>query len=217
MPKVILVRHGKTVWNAEGRYQGKYDIPLNEEGKEQARRVGKALKDFPVKAVYSSPLLRCLETAREIAKHHNLEVIKKEGFREIDHGEWEGLLAEEVERKYPELLKLWRERPAEVKMPGKTGESLKDVYDRAVKAFEEVVSQHSDEDLIVIVGHDATNKVLMCYLLGTSLNKFWAFKQANCGITVLEYNSKTKGVIIHVANATGHLGKEIDFEVQKSL
>ncbi len=215
MPKVILVRHGKTVWNAEGRYQGKMDIPLNEEGREQARKVGEALKDFPVKAVYSSPLSRCKDTASEIAKHHGLEVQVKEGFKEIDHGQWEGMLASEVEEKYPELLKLWREKPSQVKMP--EGESLKDVYDRAVKAFEEVVSKHSDEDLIVIVGHDATNKVLMCYLLGTDLDKFWAFKQANCGITVLEYHPETKKVIVHVANATGHLGKEIDFEVQKSL
>ena len=216
MPKVILVRHGKTVWNAEGRYQGKMDIPLNEEGKEQARRVGEALKDFPVKAVYSSPLSRCKDTALEIAKHHNLPVEEREGFKEIDHGEWEGMLASEVEKKYPELLKLWRERPAEVKMPGEDGETLKDVYDRAVKTFEEVVGKH-DDDLIVTVGHDATNKVIMCYLLGVDLNKFWAFKQANCGITVLEYYPETKKVIVHVANATGHLGKEIDFEVQKSL
>ena len=215
MPKVILVRHGKTVWNAEGRYQGKMDIPLNEEGKEQARRAGEALKDFPVKAVFSSPLSRCRDTAQEIAKHHGIEVQVKEGFKEIDHGEWEGMLASEVEERYPELLKLWRTKPAEVQMPG--GESLKDVYDRAVKAFEEVVSQFSPEDLIVIVGHDATNKVLMCHLLGVDLNKFWAFKQANCGITVLEYEPETGHVVVHVANATGHLGKEIDFEVQKSL
>jgi len=215
MPKVILVRHGKTVWNAEGRYQGKMDIPLNEEGREQARRVGEALKDFPIKAVFSSPLSRCRDTAEEIAKHHGLEVQVKDGFKEIDHGEWEGLLASEVEEKYPELLKLWRTKPAEVQMP--KGESLKDVYDRAVKTFEKVVSQFSPEDLIVIVGHDATNKVLMCHLLGTDLNKFWAFKQANCGITVLEYDPETRKVVVHVANATGHLGKEIDFEVQKSL
>ncbi|WP_456455167.1 alpha-ribazole phosphatase [Thermovibrio sp.] len=215
MPKIILVRHGKTVWNAEGRYQGKMDIPLNEEGKEQARKVGEALKGFPVKAVYSSPLSRCKSTAEEIAKHHNLEVKVKEGFKEIDHGEWEGMLASEVEKRYPELLKLWREKPSRVKMP--KGESLEEVYKRAVKAFEEVVKEHQEEDLIVIVGHDATNKVLMCYLLGTDLDKFWAFKQANCGITVLEYSPESKKVVVHVANATGHLGKEIDFEVQKSL
>ncbi|WP_456343079.1 alpha-ribazole phosphatase [Thermovibrio sp.] len=215
MPKVILVRHGKTVWNAEGRYQGKMDIPLNEEGREQARKVGEALKGFPVKAVYSSPLSRCRDTAQEIAKHHGLEVQVKEGFKEIDHGRWEGMLASEVEREYPELLKLWKEKPSQVKMP--EGESLKDVYDRAVKAFEDVVRSHSDEDLIVIVGHDATNKVLMCHLLGTGLDKFWAFKQANCGITVLEYEPESGKVIVHVANATGHLGKEIDFEVQRSL
>ncbi|MEO2082491.1 MAG: alpha-ribazole phosphatase [Desulfurobacteriaceae bacterium] len=215
MPKVILVRHGKTVWNAEGRYQGKMDIPLNEEGKEQARKVGNALKDFPIKAVYSSPLKRCRDTAEEIARHHGLTVVTDEGFKEIDHGEWEGMLASEVEEKYPELLKLWRERPAEVKMPG--GESLRDVYERAVEAFERVVKKHESEDLIVVVGHDATNKVIMCHLLETDLNKFWTFKQANCGITVLEYEPETKRVIVHVANATGHLGKEIDFEVQKSL
>ncbi|WP_457681026.1 alpha-ribazole phosphatase [Thermovibrio sp.] len=215
MPKIILVRHGKTVWNAEGRYQGKMDVPLNEEGKEQARRVGEALKDFPVKAVYSSPLSRCKDTAWEIAKHHDLPVEVKEGFKEIDHGKWEGMLAAEVEKEYPELLELWRTSPSKVKMP--EGESLQDVYERVVKAFNEVVSKHEDEDLIVIVGHDATNKVLMCHLLGVDLDKFWAFKQANCGITVLEYSPKTGKVVVHVANATGHLGKDIDFEVQRSL
>ena len=215
MPRVILVRHGKTIWNAEGRYQGKMDIPLNEEGKEQARRVGEALKNFPIKAVFTSPLSRCMDTAREIARHHGLEVQPEEGFKEIDHGEWEGMLASEVEERYPELLRLWRTKPAEVQMPG--GESLKDVYDRAVEAFEKVVSQFSPEDLIVIVGHDATNKVIMCHLLGTDLNRFWAFKQANCGITVIEYEPRNRHVVVHVANATSHLGKEIDFEVQKSL
>jgi len=215
MVKIILVRHGKTTWNAEGRYQGKMDIPLNEEGREQARRVGEALKDFPICAVYSSPLSRCKDTAKEIAKHHSLEVKVKEGLKEIDHGEWEGMLASEVEKKYPELLRLWKEKPSKVKMPG--GESLQDVYDRATAAFREIVREHKDGELIAIVGHDATNKVLMCHLLGTDLDKFWAFKQANCGITVLEYSPEEDRVIVHVANATGHLGKEIDFEVQRSL
>ncbi len=214
MPKIFLVRHGKTVWNAEGRYQGKMDIPLNDEGKEQAKKVGEALKKFKISAVYSSPLKRTMDTAKEIAKHHALEVIPEEGFLEIDHGKWEGMLAEEVEREYPELLKLWRKMPAEVVMP--EGESLRDVYERAVNAFENIVSKHSDDEIIAIVGHDATNKVLMCYLLETDLNKFWAFKQANGGITVVEYSPGEK-LIIHVENATGHLGREIDFEVQKSL
>ncbi len=217
MPKIILVRHGKTVWNAEGRYQGKMDIPLNEEGREQAKKAGEALKDFPVKAVYSSPLKRCFDTASEIAKHHGIEVKTEAGFKEIDHGEWEGLLASDVESRYPDLCELWKEKPASVKMPGEGGESLQDVYERAVKAFKDVVLKHSDDELIVITGHDATNKVLMCYLLGTDIDKFWAFKQANCGITVLEYSPETGKVVVHVANATGHLGKDIDFEVQKSL
>ncbi len=213
MPRIILVRHGRTVWNEEGRYQGKIDIPLSQAGKEQARKVGEALKDIPIKAIYSSPLSRCLDTAKEIAKHHGIDVKVRDGLKEIDHGKWEGMLASEVEREYPKLLRLWRLKPSEVKMPG--GESLAEVYERVVKEFNSIISEHGDEDNIVIVGHDATNKVLMCHLLGLSLDNFWTFKQANCGISVVELG-KDK-LIIHVLNATGHLGKNIDFEVQKSL
>lgn len=217
MPKVVLVRHGKTKWNEEGRYQGKVDVPLSAEGAEQARKVGLALKHLPVKAVYSSPLSRCVETAKEIARHHSLEVVQVEELKEINHGEWEGMLAKEVERKYPELLRLWKEKPAVVKMPGEGGESLQDVYERVTRALKEILSKHSEDELVVVVSHDATNKVAMCHFLGVDLNKFWAFKQANCGITVVEYSPKTGRVIVHVANATSHLGVEIDFEVQKAL
>ncbi len=212
MAKVILVRHGKTIWNAEGRYQGRVDVPLNEEGREQAKRVGLALRDFPIKAVYASPLKRCTDTAGEIAKYHKLNIITDEGLKEINHGKWEGMLATDVAKEYPELLKLWRERPKEVVMP--EGESLMDVYRRAVPSFKRIIEKHPD-DIVAIVGHDATNKVIMCYLLGLDLNMFWTFKQANCGITVVEINEN--GIIIHVSNATGHLGREIDFTVQKSL
>ena len=188
---------------------------MSEEGKKQALAVAKALKDIPFSVVYSSPLSRCMETAKEIARFRNAKVVPVEGLKEINHGEWEGLLAEEVERNYPELLSLWRTSPHKVRMPG--GESLEDVKERVVKDFEEIVSSHSSEEIIVIVGHDATNKVIKCHVLGLGLEMFWTFKQANCGITVFEYEPETKKVVIHTANATSHLGKQIDFEVQKSL
>ena len=84
MGKVILVRHGQTAWHAEGRYAGTADIPLDELGLEQARRVADHFKESKIEVIYSSPLSRCLELAKMVAAAHDLEVIVDERLREID-------------------------------------------------------------------------------------------------------------------------------------
>ncbi len=216
MPYIILVRHGKTKWNAEGRYQGKIDIPLNEEGLSQAFKVAQALRDFDIKAIYTSPLSRALETAKKIASFHpNATLHILEDLKEIDHGKWEGKLAVEIKEEYPQLYKAWKTKPSQVQMP--EGEKLLDVFNRAKNALNEIVSFHEDKDLVCLVSHDATLKAIMCYILNLPLDYFWFFKFSNCAISLI-YISKDKNTkIIYTLNTTCHLGKIIDFEIQKAL
>ncbi len=216
MPYIILVRHGKTDWNKEGRYQGKIDIPLNEEGLEQAYKVAQALREYDIKAVYTSPLSRALETAKKIVSYHpNATLHILEDLKEIDHGEWEGKLAVEIQKEYPELYKAWKENPSKVQMP--KGENLFDVFNRAKKALDEIISLHKDEDLVCLVSHDATLKAIMCYILNLPLDYFWSFKFSNCSISLIYVNKEKTRKIIYTLNTTCHLGKLIDFEIQKAL
>lgn len=135
MIRIILLRHGETTWNIEGRYQGQEDTPLSERGWEQGRKAALALKDVPIDRAISSPLSRSYETCRLAADFHHLPVMKDERLTEISHGLWEGIHADEIEARYPEEFRLWHTRPDRVQMP--EGENLEDVRKRAREAFDE--------------------------------------------------------------------------------
>src|SRR5919197_1148474 len=120
--RILLARHGETVSNLEGRWQGQTDSPLTERGLAQARELGRALADEPLAAVYSSDLGRALETAREVAAPHALEVTPDPRLRELHVGRWSGRVGRESRGEFPGLSALWGDRPAELVLPG--GESL---------------------------------------------------------------------------------------------
>jgi broad specificity phosphatase PhoE len=99
--RVFLVRHGATVLTAEDRFAGATDVPLSDEGREQARRLALRLQREPITAVYSSTLQRTIETARLAIEPRELPVIPREGLREISHGRWEGHTRGEVDALFP--------------------------------------------------------------------------------------------------------------------
>ncbi|HSI64659.1 MAG TPA: histidine phosphatase family protein, partial [Candidatus Saccharimonadia bacterium] len=111
LTRIFLIRHGATTLTAEDRFAGATDVPLSDEGRDQARRLAQRLADLPVCAVYASPLGRTMETARILAEPHNFEVQPRDGLREIAHGHWEQLTRHEVEAKYPEEAAAWEEDP----------------------------------------------------------------------------------------------------------
>ena len=212
MTRFILVRHGETTWNQEGRYQGQIDTPLSPFGLKQGEMVAEGLKTVPIDIAYASPLSRSYETAVMCAKHHGLEVIKDERLLEINHGEWEGLQADEVEAKYPELLQKWRTTVVDVQMPG--GENIEDVRRRAMEAFYEYAEKHAGQTVLV-VAHDAVNKAVLCDILDIDLSHFWQVKQDNTCINVFEYqNGKWRLVLM---NSTSHLGFLFSGIEQKGL
>jgi probable phosphoglycerate mutase len=183
--KILLARHGETRWNAEGRYQGQMDIPLSEVGEGQARLLGERLKDVVIARAIASPLSRARRTAELALGEARVSGLGLDiDLQEIAHGEWEGLLASEIRERDPERLRAWREAPETVQMPG--GESLQQVLDRAWPAFESAVEGLGAGDTLLVVAHDAVNRVLLCRILGLPLSRLWGFRQAPTTINLLE-------------------------------
>lgn len=117
MVRIILIRHGETQWNIEGRYQGQEDTHLSERGLKQGHMVAEGLKDTPIDVAISSPLERSYMTCSFCADLHGLPVLKDDRLLEINHGDWEGKLADEIEAKYPEAFHRWHTQPHTVTMP----------------------------------------------------------------------------------------------------
>lgn len=183
--KLLLARHGETAWNAEGRYQGQEDIPLSDVGESQARLLGERLRHVHIDKVVASPLKRALRTAELAVGDERLARLTTDaGLMEIAHGTWEGLLAAEIRERDPDRLHAWRHAPHEVLMP--EGESLQHVLDRAWPALARAMEGMGEHDTLLVVAHDAVNRVLLCKVLGLPLSRLWTFRQAPTTLNLLE-------------------------------
>ncbi len=215
--RIFLIRHGETNWNKEGRFQGQIDIPLNENGRNQARKTFEYLKNISFNRAFSSSMHRPYETAQIILQNKkDLKIEKIDSLVEISHGLWEGKLESEIREKWPTLLKNWHDKPEEVLMPD--GESIKDVSERSIEAFHKICLSQKDNDLSIVVAHDAVNKTLICNILGINYSNIWMIKQGNGGITVIDlFNDPSKPPVISALNITTHLGGIIDSTASGAL
>ena len=182
--RILLARHGETPWNAEGRYQGQEDIPLSPVGIGQARALGERLREVPITRAVASPLTRARQTAEFALGERDLPLTLDPGLMEIAHGTWEGLLASEIRERDGERLQAWRDAPHEVLMP--EGESLQHVFERAWPAFVRATEGLGSDDTLLVVAHDAVNRVLLCHVLGIPLARLWGFRQAPTTLNLLE-------------------------------
>lgn len=183
--KLLLARHGETAWNAEGRYQGREDIALSAIGEAQARALGERLRGLRIDRAVASPLSRARRTAELALGEARASLLSlDEGLVEIAHGSWEGLLAGEIRERDPERARAWREAPHEVLMPG--GESLRQVLDRAWPALQKAGEGMGRDETLLVVAHDAVNRVLLCRILGLPLANLWRFRQAPTTLNLLE-------------------------------
>lgn len=208
--RLLLVRHGETDWNRDQRFQGQIDVPLNSNGRLQAQKAAELLQSVPIDFAVTSPLLRPKETAEIILKPHpHVPLSYLEGLREISHGQWEGRLESEIQDLFPQSLQAWKSAPATVQMP--EGENLHQVWERAVAAWTEVVTSAPSGSTGLVVAHDATNKVILCSLLGLPMDSFWSIKQGNGAVTVVDYLDGASGLpSLQAMNITSHLGGVLD-------
>jgi broad specificity phosphatase PhoE len=186
--EVILVRHGATDWNIQGRCQGSTDRELSETGVRQAEAVAANLSQKKVIAVYSSGLLRARRTAQFISQPHGLAVRIEHDVRELDHGALEGLTFNEIKEQYPDFIQKWRTEPAELQVPG--GERLSEVQQRALTGLQRIAGRHAESDTVVVVSHNFPILGIICHITGTHLNHYRDFRLEPCGHTRLHWDAR---------------------------
>jgi len=184
--QIVLVRHGATDWNLQGRCQGSTDRDLSDVGIRQADQIAELLSEQEINAIYSSSLRRAQQTAERISQPHKLPVLIEQDVRELDHGELEGLTFNEIKANYGDFLVRWRSEPAEICVPG--GERLADVAERAWNGLNQIVQRHADAERILVVSHNFPILGIVCRVSGTHLNEYRTFHLDPCGITRLKYN-----------------------------
>ena len=198
--KLILVRHGETRLNKEGRIQGVGAAPLNATGRAQAHAAGRALQgDLPL-ALYTSPIARALETAQIMSKAFNVTLAALSGLEEADAGELEGLNGSEMRERYPDFAQRWAQDSATTQMPA--GESLLQVEERAWRAVSRLLDLHA-EDTVVAVTHNFTIQTIICKVLDLPLHNSRRLRHDLGAISRLEL-SRDHGALVSL-NETWHL------------
>jgi broad specificity phosphatase PhoE len=188
--RVFLVRHGETTLAAEDRFAGSTDVPLGPDGRLQAERLAKRLEGDPIAAAYCSPMQRTVETAAIVARPHHLELIARDGLREIDHGRWEGLRRADVETQYPEEYAGWEEDPFTFAPTG--GESGVQVVARALPVVRDIVVAHAGQNVLV-VSHKATIRLIVASLLGFDARGYRdRLDQSPACLNVLDFRSPVR-------------------------
>ncbi len=202
--RILLIRHGETDFNLTHRFQGRIDIPLNQEGKKQAQALALALKDEPLTAVYSSPLIRAMETARSIKGFHpSAPLFQEEGLTEMDLGEFDGMQAGDWGLQHQEFYKTWRTTPSSLKMPG--GESLREVQIRAIGTLERITKVNPTGTSLLFCSHNFVNRTIICHALGLPLDRFRDFQQDPATLNVLYMREGQLSA--EVVNDVSHLKK----------
>ena len=209
-PRMVLVRHGETDWNRQGRFQGQIDIPLNENGRRQAAAAETFLAQVPLQRAYTSAMARPRQTAETILRSHpGVPLTSTTGLLEIGHGLWEGRLEAEIAEGWPQLLVDWKRAPETVQMP--EGETIQEVWERSLATWSRIACSLDAAETALVVAHDAVNKTILCALLGLTPGQIWAIKQGNGGVSVIDYPEGGGGLpVLTCLNLTGHLGGVID-------
>lgn len=181
MSTVILVRHGENDWVKKNRLAGWIEgVHLNANGRAQAAAAAERLSQLPIKAIYSSPITRCLETAMPIATPHQLEITPLNELGEVRYGDWEGEKIKTLTKN-----KLWfvvQFFPSRLRFPN--GEALREVQFRAIQTLEKLAQQHPEE-MIVVVSHADLIKLVLAHYLGMHIDLFQRLTIAPASLSVI--------------------------------
>jgi alpha-ribazole phosphatase/probable phosphoglycerate mutase len=181
--KLLLARHGQSVWNAERRFQGVTDVPLSGLGMEQARALGRALRGYRLAAAYVSPFRRALETAELALEGTGVPLVPLEDLRELSLGQWEGCTVEEISGREGDPYRAWLHAPHDCPPPG--GEPLEAVSARVRAAVDRIAAAHAPGDDVAVIAHGGVISVYACALLGCSFNQLWRLRVDNASLTVV--------------------------------
>jgi broad specificity phosphatase PhoE len=204
MTDVWLARHGATAWSHADVICGRSDIELSAEGQVQALLLVQRLAGEKLDAIYTSPLLRAVETAAPIAAQHQIMPVMVDDLREMDFGAWEGRARPAIKADDGERYRAWQRDPATVSPTD--GEGAYTVAERATRALADIVTRHPDQT-VLLVAHRTLNRILLCHLLGLpiqvyrdrigqgvcALNRFRIDGDGNVQLTLLNDVAHTHG------------------------
>lgn len=186
MTHLILVRHGQTDWNKDGRLQGRLDIPLNAEGRKQIQHILSGLVNLKgvkkIDAVYCSQLSRSVETAAEIGRVYGLKVNSTAGLNELNFGVWQGLLERQIGIRYKKLYNIWKETPLFTAPP--RGETIKDAHTRILAALRPIIKRYNGQ-VACIVAHGIVLAIIKCHYKRIDLNRIWDNVAQNATVELL--------------------------------
>ncbi len=199
MPIFLLIRHGETDYNKKMHIAGRLpDVHINKKGQQQAQALADKLGVVPIKAIYSSPLERTLETAAPLASTLNLEVIPLPGLLETDCGEWQGQSIKKLRH-----LKIWQsvqEHPSLFHFPG--GEWIGECQHRMVQVIESLRLKHAYQDVLACFSHADPIKQVLAYYLGLPLDNFQRLAIDTGSITALQVSDSGSRLIMMNFNPT---------------
>lgn len=197
--RVYLIRHGEVANAQEPCFNGHYDVELSPLGMEQIRKVAGALKDKPIRSVYSSDLRRTYAGAQIVAEPHGREPVAFPELREICMGKWEGLTVREINLRYPGEMER-RLKDVET-FHVEDGESFGQLRDRVIPKFREIVDNHPDES-IAIMAHGGVNRVILSHVLGLPARYIFRIKQDYAAVNVIQlWENET---VVELMNGSFH-------------
>ena len=202
MSAIYIVRHGETLWNAEGRIQGHTDVGLTEKGREQARATSRRLSGVNFDVAYSSDMSRASDTARLILGERDTPLHSVQELREYNKGVFEGLTVDEYRDRYPDLYHASLINDPDFAPPG--GETIRQCQARLSEFFRSVKERHPDANILV-VGHGGSLRSGIAALLELPLESNWKFVMHNCALSII--HSYPDNAVMHLYNDTSHLAK----------
>ena len=200
--QLIFIRHGETLWNKEGRVQGISDVELSTAGIEQARLLALSLKDYPIRAIHTSPLKRALQTAEIINEFHRKEIHTHQDLMEMDQGDFEGVSFKKLIACEKDFLNKWIADPASVQMPN--GESLTQLQERAWRAMEKIINKEEDA---LVVAHNFIIAAIICRIRSINLNEFLSACVGNASKTIVSFQKND--IFIEAFDDRSHLTEDI--------
>lgn len=214
MTRIIMIRHGQSLANAQSRFAGHSDFDLSELGKQQAELAAKYLYERePLDAIYASDLLRAHNTAVPFSKLYGLPITDREGLRELFAGDWEGRTIDEIKELYTEDFRVWREDFSNARCSG--GESVAEMYERMTAEVLRIARENEDKR-ILLATHATPIRVIEAFSRGLSADRVHEVPFVrNSAMNIFEYDGKTLRSV--QPNITEHLDDSLQSDVPKGL